>query len=296
MEGSDLIANASPIVRAMAPSISASIGVLLSGGQARKNLEADWAVVEGMIQAVGLKDFRFRGNAMELEVFTSLGQDEIERLVTNTVAAMLKADSVIDWAMVDLEKFNPEFRHRWVSEVSNISDETLQDLFARLLKGELESPGSVSNDTMSIARDMSKSRAEEFQIFCSAALYDANGTPKVVVGCGSPGRDSLAPYGLSFDVLMRLAHHRLIVNEMDSRLNVSGSPKPIYFATHQGEGRLLESSTETSPRPIKGILFTPAGVELARVVERIAVPEYTVAMFQDLDKQGWVVRPGSMRP
>ena len=95
---------------------------------------------------------------------------------------------------------------------------------------------------------------------------------------------------------MRLAHHRLIVNEMDSRLNVSGSPKPIYFATHQGEGRLLESSTETSPRPIKGILFTPAGVELARVVERIAVPEYTVAMFQDLDKQGWVVRPGSMRP
>ena len=291
MEGSDLIVNASPIVRAMAPSICASIGVLLSGGQARKNLEADWAVVEGMIQAVGLKDFRFRGNAMELEVFASPGQDEIERLVTNTVTAMLKADSVIDWAKVDLEKFNPEFRHRWVSEVSNIADETLQDLFARLLKGELESPGSVSNDTMSIARDMSKSRAEEFQILCSAALYDSDGPPEVVVACGMPGADSLAPYGLSFDVLMKLAHHRLIVSDVDSCLNVSGGPKPIFFATHQGQVWLLESSTETSSRPIKGIVFTPAGEELARVVERIAVPEYTEAMLQDLDKQGWVVRP-----
>ena len=209
---------------------------------------------------------------------------------------MLKSESVIDWAKVDLDKFNPEFRHRWMSEVSNISDETLQDLFARLLKGELESPGSVSNDTMSIARDMSKSRAEEFQILCSAALYDTNGTPKVVVGCGSPGGDSLRPYGLSFDVLMRLAHHRLIVNDVNSRLNLSGGPKPIFFATHQGQVRLLESSTETSSRLINGILFTPAGEELARVVERIAVPEYTEAMLQDLYKQGWAVRPVSTHP
>ena len=195
----------------MAPSISASIGLLLSGGQARKNLEADRSVVEGMIQDVGLTDFRFRGTAMELEVFTSPNQDEIKRLVTNAVKTMLKSESVIDWAKVDLDKFNPEFRHRWMSEVSNISDETLQDLFARLLKGELESPGSVSNDTMSIARDMSKSRAEEFQILCSAALYDSHGTPEVVVACGMPGADSLGPYGLfirRFDEVGASSAHR----------------------------------------------------------------------------------------
>ena len=69
----------------MAPSISASIGLLLSGGQARKNLEADRSVVEGMIQAVGLTDFRFRGTAMELEVFTSPNQDEIKRLVVRNL-------------------------------------------------------------------------------------------------------------------------------------------------------------------------------------------------------------------
>ncbi len=49
---------------------------------------------------------------------------------------------------------------------------------------------------------------------------------------------------------------------------------------------MLESTTETLSRPMNGILFTAAGEELARVVESIAVPEYTKAMFQDLEKTG----------
>ena len=107
----------------------------------------------------------------------------------------------MNWSQVDLGRFSPEFRRRWISEASNVSDETLQDLWARLLAGELESPGSVSNDTMSIARDMNKERAEEFQVLCSAALCGKDGTPAIVVGCGNPGSNSLLLYGLSYDVL-----------------------------------------------------------------------------------------------
>ena len=102
-----------------------------------------------------------------------------------------------------------------------MSDETLQDLWARLLAGELESSGSVSNDTMSIARDLNKECAEEFQTLCSAALCYSDGTPMIVVGCGGPGANSLQPYGLSYDVLMRLAHHRLIVSDMNSYIDLS---------------------------------------------------------------------------
>ena len=216
------------MVRAMAPGIFTAIGGLLMGGQDRRNLEADRAVVEGMLQR-GLSNFRYRGIAMEFEAFADAQQEEIKRLVTNTVQAMLKAESVVDWSKVNLGKFNPAFRHRWISEASNVSDETLQDLWARLLAGELESPGSVSSDTMSIARDLKKERAEEFQILCSAALYHSDGTPKIVVGCGDPGANSLRPYGLSYDVLMRLAHHRLIVNDMmESHTDlVEDSSQPI---------------------------------------------------------------------
>ena len=195
LEESELAAGAPPIVRAMAPGISAAFGTLLRGGQDRKNLEADRAFVEGMLQT-GQINFRYRGLAMEYEAFADARQEEIERLVTNTVDALRKAESVVDWSKVNLSQINPEFRRRWILEASNVSDETLQDLWARLLAGELESPGSVSNDTMSIARDLNKERAGEFQTLCSAALCNPDGTPVIVVGCGKLGSNSLQPYGI----------------------------------------------------------------------------------------------------
>ena len=51
----------------------------------------------------GLTNFRYRGIAMEFELFADESQKETERLVTNIVKAMLKADSVVDWSKVDLE-------------------------------------------------------------------------------------------------------------------------------------------------------------------------------------------------
>ena len=223
MEESELATVAPHIVRAMAPGLTTAFGTLLRSGQDRKNLEADRAVIDGILQT-GLTNFRYRGLAMEFESFADAHQEEIERLVTNTVNALWKADTVVDWSRVNLDQFNPEFRRRWIFEASNVSDETLQDLWARLLAGELESPSSVSNDTMSIARDLNKERASEFQTLCSAALYNWDRTPMIVVGCGSPGGNSLEPYGLSYDVLMRLAHHRLIVVDMNTGITFLTRP------------------------------------------------------------------------
>ena len=291
MEESELVAGAPPIGRAMAPGLAAAFGTWLSGGQDRKKLEADRAAVDRMLQA-GLTNFRYRGLVMEFEAFADAHQEEIERLVTNTVNAMSKADSAVDWSKVDLDQFNPEFRRRWISEASNVSDETLQDLWARLLAGELESPGSVSNDTMSIARDLNKECAEEFQTLCSAALHDLDGTPTIVLGCGNPGANSLQPYGLSYSVLMRLAHHRLISNDMNSYL---GSIPPVVTVRQQELIWLLRRSDDTKrsdvDRQFRGLLFTPAGKELFAVVQKLPNPAYTAAMLKTLEQEGWTAIP-----
>lgn len=288
------LAEATPnIVKAMVPGFSAALGTMLRSGQDRKNLEADRAAVDSWLQT-GVTNFRYRGLTMEFELFADESQKETERLVTNTVNAMLKADSVVDWSKVDLSQFNPEFRRRWISEASNVSDETLQDLWARLLAGELESPGSVSNDTMSIARDLTKERAGEFQTFCSAALCQLDGTPIIVVGCGNPGANSLEPYGLSYNVLMRLAHHRLINNEMNTAIDIGVGSRPTRVRVRQQNSAwtLLWSNETQGPdavRPMHGILLTPAGEELFAVVEKTPNPEYTIAMVRALELEGWEV-------
>ena len=290
MDEIQLAAEASPIVRAMAPGITAAFGTWLRGGPDRKNLEADRAIVHEMLQG-GQTNFRYRGLVMEFEAFDDAHQEEKERLVTNTVNAMLKADSVVDWSKVHLDQFNPEFRRRWISEASNVSDETLQGLWARLLAGELESPGSVSNDTMSIARDLKKERAEEFQTLCSAALCYSDGTPMIVVGCGNPGANSLQPYGLSYDVLMRLAHHRLIINDMTSRIEFTLDSSQVEIVRQQDLAWLLRWPSGAKHRRIKGILFTPAGKELFPVVEKIPNPAYRAAMLKTLGQGGCTVTP-----
>lgn len=281
------------MLRAMAPGLWASFGTLLRGGHDRKNLEADRAAVAEMLLK-GQNNFRYRGLAMEFDTFAEAHQEEIQRQVSNTLNAISKADSVVDWSKVNLSQFNPEFRKRWISEASNVSDETLQDLWARLLAGELESPGSVSNDTMSIAGDMTKECAEEFQILCSAALCNWDRTPMIVVGCGNPGSNSLQPFGLSYEVLMRLAHHRLVSSDMSSyRTFTSSSSQPTVPVRHQESSWLLRrsdiSNRKDSEGRIKGILFTPAGEELFAVVEKVRNADYTQAMLKSLKDEGWTV-------
>ena len=294
MNEGNLIASAGERITQFTNGILGIVGIPLQGRQDRQNLKADVAAIKEL-QQTGLGFERYGGLAADIDGIERNADKERERVETNILTALSKLIPVVDWENVELDHFNPEFRYRWVFEASNVSDDTLQNLWVQLMRGELESPGSVSNDTMTVARDMTKERAEEFQALCSAGLYDLSGRPRIVVGCGNPGQDPLRPYGLSYDILMRLAHHRLIINEMNSLLNINGVPRPLFVGTHQGQTWAFHSSTETTAddpsRPIKGILFTPAGEELARVVEQIPLPEYTKAMFADLNNQGWTALP-----
>ena len=295
LEDSQLPAEMPNIVRAVAPGIKAALGTFIRSGQDRKNLEADHAFVHEMLK-VGQTNFRYRGLSMEFEAFDEAHQEETKRLVTNTVNAMLKAESVVDWSNVNLDRFSPEFRRRWILEASNVSDETLQGLWARLLAGELESPGSVSNDTMSIARDLTKERAEEFQTFCSAALCYWNGSPINVISCGNPGSNSLRPYGLSYDILMRLAHHRLIVNDMTSYTDLNVDSRHEAIVRQQESAWILRWPNGTKNHRISGILFTLAGKELFPVVEKTPNFVYREAMLKELGNGGCTVVPFSNMP
>ena len=194
---------ASEGIKQVAIRVFGGLGAMSKGWQDRRSLTSDLSAVE-KLQERGIELSRYSGLSMDFEALARASAEEDERRATNVGEALRQADSIVDWNKVDLDKFSPEFAYRWGTEASNVSDETLQHLWARLLVGELESPGSVSNDTMSVARDMTKERAKEFQRLCSATLCYFDGRPMIVVGCGSPGGNSLRPYGLSYDVLTGL--------------------------------------------------------------------------------------------
>lgn len=70
------------------------------------------------------------------------------------------ADGVIDerWAA------------RFVRDAEDATDETMRDLLARILAGEMDAPGAFSLRTLSIVRDLDKDTARSFQAVASMVM------------------------------------------------------------------------------------------------------------------------------
>jgi hypothetical protein len=67
----------------------------------------------------------------------------------------------------------------WTSEFlgccKNIRDKDMQALWARILAGEVSTPGKYSKRTLNYLKTMDKKEAEAFTAFCSFAFSDING-------------------------------------------------------------------------------------------------------------------------
>ena len=242
----------------------AFLAIRAQGNQDRLNLQADIDAARTLRgNNPDLK--RFSGLVSDIEFFSQHGE-EVERQAINLGSTLLRADALTDWSKVDRNGLNPEFRHRFASEVINVSDETLQDLWARLLGGELESPGSVSHDTMSVVRDMTKDVAEEFRTLCSMALCDPYGGPIFVPDQFTPTVVLLKEWGLSLSTPMRLTHHRLTVNGTTTGAGDVHPDMHTYYGefvvSHEG----IRWRINRTIGPDQGIVFSPAGRELGRVV------------------------------
>ena len=306
MEGSEIAQAVA--TEATRQTVKGILAPFIEGGRSKRRqreLQADVTAIE-RLHETGIDVTYFKGLVMEAET---------ERQYNNVNSALEKADALIDWGNLNPEGVNPEFQFEWVNNVRNISDETLQGLFARLLAGELETPESVSNFTMSVVRSMDATVAKEFQLLCSAALRESEtGKPLVTFNSFSPGLaplyalDYLSPYGPTaryhnktgrteghaelrrFSVL-----HRLVVDG-DSASIVGAFDYAYHFFPYalcpQNGSWELEYSGGSMEKIPHGIVFTKAGHELGRVVETVPVPrDYLALLLRLMRNAGYKVTP-----
>ena len=273
------------------------LNIWIQAGQDRRNQKADLEAYREVL-AINPSIERFEGLATTIESSLQGASGEQLRQASNVVRAAVKALSVVEPNEVDLEGLNPEFRHRWTSEASNVSDEVLGDLWARLLAGELDSPGSVSNDTMSVARDMTKDAAEGFQKVCSMALYFVeSGNPVLVMTLGdTEWADLYRKHGMNHGELSDLAYYRLIEptpsmysipSEIALRgFNVMWAGAPWAMKWIGDDHGWPDKGAPI--RSIPGIRFTPAGRQVSRVVTRTHLTrELRADVIRHAKEVGW---------
>ena len=195
--------------------------------------------------------------------------------------------------------------HDWVARffayIQDVSSENVQLLWARVLAGEVERPGSTSLRTLGILRNLDQSTAKSFRRFCSISMtvvVEDDVLVSSVLSLGkSAGQNALEPYGLSYTTLNVLNEHGLIISDyrygFDARICV-GLPLddgsifhlPIIYQGASWMLNLIDDRKSGQRFDLGGVALTKAGQELARVIEAEAVPAYDVALKRYLQEQG----------
>jgi uncharacterized repeat protein (TIGR03899 family) len=209
-------------------------------------------------------------------------QQNIENVIQKTLTYCANNDIK---ARTDHDWFN-----RYIGLAEDVSNTTMQDLWAKILAGELAKPGAFSYKALKIFRDMSIIDAKLLAKACSLAIKDTSQKNiRLVSGVyQQPGlfnffakdrqlQVNLSHFGLNYADLLTLAENHLIYIQQ-SELSVLNKDEKLNFFYNGSSLKLTAKKDKVSLQFYK---FTPLGSELANLISDKANEEF----FTYLKKQ-----------
>jgi hypothetical protein len=120
------------------------------------------------------------------------------RREANVTRALLHAEQVLeaDAQSPPEEKVNDDWLFRWRDSASQVSGEELQNLWGRVLAGEVKSPGSYSLRTLEFLKNISQQEAEEIAKLSQFVI----GGNLIYRGAN----EDLQEFGITFEFLLRM--------------------------------------------------------------------------------------------
>ena len=240
-----------------------------------------------------------------------------EKRQSNIQSVVRQAASELGDKHVDDHEPDHDWTARFFNDIQDVSARETQRLYAKILAGEVERPGSTSVKTLGILRGLDRSTAMLFGVLRSVSMSvltddDHILDVRVLSLGGDASQNELREYGLSFDNLNVLNEHGLIIADYrswyDIRICVGVTARnekqeelvvriPFGF---QDRYWILESTkprkTDTAYR-VSGVALTKAGRELSRVVECQPVSGYDQALEAFFVSQGFIMtETDSARP
>lgn len=166
---------------------------------------------------------------------------------------------------------------RYYEAAGNVSDNDMQDIWAKILAGEIGNPSFFSLRIIDVLRNMRKSDAELFVRFCEFSFDRGSGNLFL------PNYDEyLEKSGITYSDIMRLSEMGLIFNDALISLNFELAEKPKIILVNGDLIMTLAAQTEASKKGrIKQYPFTKVGQELATLVSACPSDE----SFIDFGKQ-----------
>lgn len=219
----------------------------------------------------------------EIEI-TNLHRRAMHRFVEEEANRQENMETITEKAIPKLEDNSDpnKMEDDWVTNFFDksriVSDSEMQELWASILAGEANSPGTYSKRTVNFLGDLDKRDVELFSALCSFGWFVGPFTPLIFDPQASIYNDK----GLNFNTLTHLDNIGLIQFGSVSGFNRSGLPK-IFTVSYCGLPLNLSMEKEVGNElPIGKVLLSQVGMELVSVCQAPGVEG-----FVDYVKEKW---------
>ncbi len=222
----------------------------------------------------------------DIEIANLVRRAEL-RSVTEAISHQANMEDVISKALsiVSVNASPNEMENDWIAnffdKVRIVSDEEMQNSWARILAGEADRPGSFSRKTVNIMADLDKRDAELFVNLCRFAWNIEDRAMPLVYDLHE---GLYAGKGITFDGCSRLESLGLIqFNGVTGFFQLVSATSSISYHGQQVSLDLAGSSTNM---PVGLVLLTQAGEELYEICEVQAIDEFFSYVRKKLESLG----------
>ncbi len=184
----------------------------------------------------------------------------------NFLTIAKKADEFYAEKRSNNEIYDFDWFMRFYEAVGNVSDEDMQDLWAKVLAGELLHPSSFSYKTLEILRNLSRRDAELFVKICEHSFM-----------VGEPGaflpneEEYFEQFDIKYTDIMRMSELGLMFNDANISLNFDNEDDSNILFINNGLLLMISSLDEKGIRfGLRQFPFTGAGKELSSLVGKSA--------------------------
>lgn len=198
---------------------------------------------------------------------TDLHRRAMHRFIEEEARRQQNIESITAKALPQLEAdAKPEsIENDWLTNFFDksriVSDEEMQELWAKVLAGEATSPGNYSKRTVNFLGELDKTDAELFQTLCRFGWYIFGFTPLIF----DPQADIYNSVGLNFNTLTHLDSIGLIQFRTVSGLVRKNLPD-VFQVFYCGRPLLLKmEDVPENKLEIGKVLLTKVGQELASI-------------------------------
>lgn len=186
---------------------------------------------------------------------------------------------------VSKDPVDDDWVYQFFEHCQDIGNKQMQSLWAKLLAGEVATPGSFSIRTLRLVKEMGKDDAQLFTNFCTFVWQVPNtGLLPVITSIEAA---PIAKSGLTFKDYLHLDALGLIKFENLTGFSLKELTKNPFF--YYGKQHIISAKQGNMDLPLGKALLTGIGMQLAPIAGSLYSEEYRCYVVEEWRKQGFIV-------